>query len=103
MSDIGRRIREMREAQGLTLAELGARIGVSAQAVYNWENRQAKTLKGASLIRAAEALGVDLHVLMSDEPLQPLLPRDEQELLSTYRSLPAGHQVIALRLLKALK
>ena len=103
MSDIGRRIKELREAKGLSQAELGRRAGVSAAAVSQWENRQTKGLKGASLIRAAQALGVEPSVLLSGSTLAPELLADELALLDAYRSLPAGHRVLALRVVKALK
>jgi transcriptional regulator with XRE-family HTH domain len=103
MDEIGARIRQMREALGLTQSELAQRAGVTAAAVSQWENRQTKGLKGSSLIRAAEALGVEVKDLMEDAPPRFGLPADEESLLQLYRSLPAGHQVLAHRLLKALK
>lgn len=103
MYEIGARIKQMREMLGLTQAELAQRAGVTAAAVSQWENRQTKGLKGSSLIRAAEALGVTVKDLMESEPQRSALPADEESLLQLYRALPAGHQVLAHRLLKALK
>lgn len=103
MSQVGQRIKKLREAQGMTLAELGSRVGVTPQAVSNWENRQTKGINGASLLRAAEALGVDPRELLAEQPKNHSLKRDEADLLDLYRTLPAGHQVLALKLLKALK
>ena len=103
MNEIGTRIRQMREARGLTQAELGQRAGVTAAAVSQWENRQTKGLKGSSLIRAAEALGVEVKDLMEGSPQRSGFQADEESLLQLYRALPPGHQALAHRLLKALK
>ncbi|MGN0661258.1 MAG: helix-turn-helix domain-containing protein [Oscillospiraceae bacterium] len=60
----GAAIKNMREAKGLTQAELADRIGVSSKAVSKWET--AKGLPDISLIEPlAEALGVSVMELMS--------------------------------------
>jgi len=103
MSQVGKRIKELREARGMTLAELGMRMGVTPQAVSNWENRKNRGLNSSTLLRAAEALDVDPQKLLNTEPAHPALKRDESDLLALYRALPAGHQALAMKLLKALK
>ena len=61
--DIGRRIRNHRNRNGLTQQELADRLGVIQQQVAKWEaagaNPQAKTLK-----RIAEALGCSIDELI---------------------------------------
>ena len=63
--DIGKNIARLRKKEALTQEELGARIGVSNQAVSKWEC-------GASmpdimlLPQIAEALGVDVNSLFAD-------------------------------------
>ncbi|HEY3269020.1 MAG TPA: helix-turn-helix transcriptional regulator [Armatimonadota bacterium] len=53
---IGRRIRQAREAEGLTQEELGRRLGISGVALGHYE-RAARSVGIAELERIAEALG----------------------------------------------
>lgn len=57
-------IRQIREAAGITQAELARRLGITQAAVARWESgrRQAKI---ATLHRIAEALGLNLTVIFS--------------------------------------
>ena len=62
----GAAIKNMREAKGLTQAELADKIGVTAKAVSKWET--AKGLPDISLIEPiAAALGASVTELMSGE------------------------------------
>ena len=62
----GAAIRQLREALGMTQAELGERIGVSGKTVSKWET--AKGLPDISLIRPlAQALNVSVIELMNGE------------------------------------
>ena len=102
MSELGHRIKELRIQRGLSQAELGKRIGVTASAVSQLESKEVGGLKGSTLVRLAEALGVEPAGLMSDSAPQLSIAPDEAELLAVYRSLPYGHRVLALRVLRAL-
>ena len=67
---IGQRIRALREARGLTQAELAARLGVSDKAVSTWENDTYTPRMGA--IRGlAEYFAVSRAYLLGDAP-EPL-------------------------------
>lgn len=64
----GGTIRQLREARGMTQAELAEKIGVSAKAVSKWET--AKGLPDISLLQPlAQALGVSVIELMNGEPV----------------------------------
>ena len=61
-------IRRLREARGLTQAELADKLGVSAKAVSKWET--ARGLPDISLLQPlAGALGVSVIELMSGAPI----------------------------------
>ena len=61
-------IRSLREAKGMTQAELAAHIGVSDKAVSKWET--AKGLPDISLLEPlAGALGVSVAELLSGQPI----------------------------------
>ena len=56
-------LRELRKARGLTLAELGAKIGVTYNAVHLYENGQRRP-PVKKLPALAEALGVSVADLV---------------------------------------
>lgn len=65
----GPAIKRLREARGLTQAELGEKVGVGSKAVSKWEN--ARELPDVSLIEPlAEALGVSVMELMNGEKIR---------------------------------
>lgn len=56
-------IRTIREALGMTMAQLGTRLGISPQSVQDLEQREMKeTISVAKLREAAEALDCDLKL-----------------------------------------
>ena len=64
----GTTIKQLREMQNLTQAELGQRIGVSSKTVSKWET--AKGLPDISLLQPlAEALGISVIELMNGEQI----------------------------------
>lgn len=72
------RIKLAREKAGLTQKDLADRVGVKPQAVSQWESGKTKSLRGPSLARAAEAMGVSPIWLADGEgPMQNYAVRDE--------------------------
>ena len=65
---VGARIRECRKAAGLSQAELGRRVGVSQQAVGQWE-KGVNLPEGARLVAVAEALAVSVDELLGQRDL----------------------------------
>ena len=64
----GSTIRQLREAKGLTQAELAGMLSVSAKTISKWET--AKGLPDISLLEPlAAALGVSVLELMQGEPI----------------------------------
>jgi CheY-like chemotaxis protein/DNA-binding XRE family transcriptional regulator len=57
---IGKRIRESRQKQGLTLNDVGEKIGVSHQQIQKYEQGQAR-LSAIALYQMGRILGVDTH------------------------------------------
>lgn len=64
---IGERIRQVRQQRGLTMSELGAKVGLTAAAISRYELGQRKLSFGA-ITQIADALEV---------PLRSILPSDE--------------------------
>lgn len=71
MNQFGERVRQIREARGLTQAVLAETIGKTRASITNMEaGRQQPTL--STLVDLARALGVPTGVLLGEEPLPPL-------------------------------
>lgn len=63
MRGLGQRIRMFRRLQQLSLADLGARLGLSGQMVHKYESGRSQ-LPASRLPRLAAALGVSTHLLL---------------------------------------
>jgi transcriptional regulator with XRE-family HTH domain len=55
---MGTRIRTLREAKGLTQAQLAEKVGVTKGAVSAWETGYAKNLRLQTFLRLLDVLGV---------------------------------------------
>ena len=64
---LGQRIKQAREAKGLMQKQLGTRVGKSESAVSQWENGGIREIKGPTLHKLANALGVSIDWLLSGE------------------------------------
>lgn len=62
--DMGQRIKMLREEQGLTLEELGNRVGVGKSTVRKWEVGLIANMKRDKIANVADALGVTPAYLM---------------------------------------
>ena len=92
--DIGERIRILRAQQGLTLEEVGQRVGVGKSTVRKWESGQIANMRRDKIALLAQAFGVTPAYLMgwkeetAPQPSEePALATDEQHLLTVYRQL----------------
>ena len=64
----GTTIRQLREARGMTQAELAEKIGISSKTVSKWET--AKGLPDITLLQPlAHALGISIIELMNGQPI----------------------------------
>lgn len=66
MSNLGRKIRELRKAANLTLDELAEKSGSSKSYIWELENRPATRPSAEKLARVAEVLGTTLEFLLDD-------------------------------------
>jgi len=62
---VGQNIRSLRNERGLTIAELGASIGVSAQQVQKYEVGQSR-VSASKIVEIVDALGVTVDDLFND-------------------------------------
>lgn len=97
------RIKRLRKDNGLTQQQLAALVGVSTSAIGNWETRPKEIPKGDNLLKLAEAFGVNPAEFMKSGRKGNHASPEEVQLLAAFRSLPKEHQLIAIKLLEALK
>lgn len=100
----GERIRQLRKEGCLTQQQLADYVGVSASAVGNWESgRRSDLPKGDHLLMLAEAFGIDPVELMGTARKSAEGSTEEARLLAVFRVLSKERQLIAIKLLEALK
>lgn len=76
--DIGERIKMLRTQQGLTLEEVGTRVGVGKSTVRKWESGQIANMRRDKIALLAKALNVTPTYLMGwkeePAPARPVVP-----------------------------
>ncbi len=100
---LGDRVKRFRKANKLTQQQLAERVGVTQSAIAAWESGKREVPKGDNLLRLAEALGFDADRLMGTARTPSEITPEAAQLLAVFRALPKDMQVIAIKLVKALK
>lgn len=68
--DMGQKIKQLREQRGMTLEELGNKVGVGKSTVRKWETGIIANMRRDKISKLAKALGVSASYLMDwDENL----------------------------------
>jgi transcriptional regulator with XRE-family HTH domain len=65
VSEIGDRIKALRQERGERLGDLGAAAGLSASAVHQWESGTTKGLRPANLVAVADHYNVSIRWLVT--------------------------------------
>lgn len=69
--DMGQKIKALRESKGMTLEELGDKVGVGKSTVRKWETGMIANMKRDKIAKVAKALDVEPSYLMGwDENLE---------------------------------
>ena len=98
LTDISRKIKELRSRLGLTLEEVGAQVGVSKATVQRWESGDIKNMRRDKIAKLAACLGTTPGELVgwtqspdssTDEMLTIQVTPHEHTLVVAYRSNPA--------------
>ena len=79
MQELENVLRSTRDARGLSVAQLALRIGVSRQAIHDWERGLSKP-SGMNCSKLADELGLDASYLMTLAGHQPGAPADDADL-----------------------
>ena len=82
VKDVGRRIYDARKAAGLTLAELGNKIGVTNTTIKRYEDGEFQRVSMEALVNVANALNVDVTYLLGMEISTPtvITKKDERDI-----------------------
>ena len=98
---ICRQIKQYRLASGMEQKELAKRIGVTANAVSNWENGRSRP--DVTLIpMICDSLQITLYDLFSIKDPTVLLSAREQLLIDDYNQLTQGHKHVVDQLIETL-
>lgn len=72
---IGRRVKQLREARGVSVAELARRMGVAHRSLWKLEQGQTEDPGISKVLAAAQALDVPLAALLDEEAFKQALAR----------------------------
>ena len=104
--DMGTIIKQLREERGMTLEQLGDKIGVGKSTVRKWENGMIANMRRDKIGLIANALSVSPAYLMGWEEntpaAVPVLEDMEQKLLSSFALLNDSGQEEALKRVEEL-
>ena len=79
LMEIKNLIKTRRQELGLSMEELGRRIGVSKQTIHKWEYGKISNLKQSSIVALSKALEISLDELLGMDPLPPQEPKSTAE------------------------
>ena len=101
-TDVGQRIRELRQKQGLLQDELARKSGLSSSALSNFEQGRRRTSLDC-LKKISRALGISISDLIPDSRLRrPLAEtKEEERLLIHWRKI--GNSEIQDKLLEVIE
>ena len=104
------RIRELRQAKGLTLEQVASVVGVGKSTVRKWETGMIANMRRDKIADLAKALGTTPAYLMGwkeeeeenkKAPDELQLTEGERMMLELFRRIPEDRQAAALELLRA--
>lgn len=106
---VGNRIKTARKDKGITLKELGEKIGLTEATIQKYESGNIKNIDVELLKRMATVLEVDPALLAAWEDDYKTSPSDKEsmgkqygEIIKIYSQLTPGHKMAVLNLMKDL-
>ncbi len=99
---VGGRIKYYRERKGKEQKEIAEKIGVTSNAISNWEN--GRTRPDFSVVpKLCEALGITLYELYGIDDKRDAYTDKEKSMIGRYRSLSHPHQIAIDRMMSSLE
>ena len=99
--ELAARLKKYREASGLTIYEVGEKIGKSGKTVSAWERGRGQP-DADMLLTLCDVYGIKSISDLYGAPPASLLSSDEEELLDVYRSMSAEGRAAALAAVRGL-
>ena len=88
VKEVGRRIYEARKNAGLTMTELGDKIGVTNSTIKRYEDGQFNRVSMEALVNIANALDVDITYIIGFAPTTPsITKKDERDIAKDLDSI----------------
>lgn len=117
-NEMGKKIKELRQAKGMTLEQVASIVGVGKSTVRKWETGMIANMKRDKIQALATALGTTPAYLMgwkedkreipfslrlfgNEQEETPQLTEGEQMLLDLFRQIPEDAQKMYLEVLRA--
>jgi transcriptional regulator with XRE-family HTH domain len=100
MAEIGEIIKSRRTELGYSVTGLAKRLGVTSQAVSNWETKPGREPSKELIPKLAEILGVRVTEFLGATEVR--LSIEETQLLNAFRQLSPADKSAVLRMLAGL-
>lgn len=102
---MGNRIRALRKDNGLTMKQLGKKIGLAESTISQYETGK-RNPDNETLLKLGEIFGVTVgYILGSEEkeiaPGEQALTEGEKTLLELFRKIPSDQQEMVLQMIRA--
>ena len=104
---MGTKIRELREARGMSLEDVAKLCGTTRQAIYKYENEIVTNIPYDRIILLAKALNTTPSQLFDwkeDKKISPdelQLTEGEKQVLELFRAIPEDQQPVVLAMIRA--
>ena len=104
---IASNIKRARMASNMTQAEAACRLGITAQAISNFE-RGVNGIENSLLLRMCEIYNTSMSNILGEEfeqkessPSKPTLTEGEAKLIELFRKVPEDKQQMVLQMIEA--
>ena len=94
------RLRDLRQAHGLTLQQLADAVGCTKAYIWELESRPGQRPSAQRMLALARVLGTTVEVLMGTQT--PTLSPEDSRFLQDYLALPEADRARMRRILKAV-
>ncbi len=111
IENMARKIKELRQAKGLTLEQVATVVGVGKSTVRKWETGMIANMKRDKIAALAKALGTtpaylmgwteDIKKVENNSPEELVLSEGEKMLLDLFRQVPEEQQQLVLGMIRA--
>ena len=101
-NEIGIRIHNLRTEKGMTLVELGDKVGVKHSAVSKWEKGRVTNIPLETLTAIAKALECPVNFLINGDNTVPKYAEGTAEIIDMYSRITPEQRVVVKNLLRTL-